>query len=243
MNMNPKTGFTLTFSLLLASGVFAAGTPVFDYANLIQNIRILQTETEQYRQQLLQYKALIANTSSLGRFNWDDASGTITQLLNTTDTISAYKSQAGSLQRYLDTYQSSSYYQNHPCMRGACTPEQRRALEQSRLDASNAEKKTRDAMMHGLDAQQQTLARDASRIRTLQQQAADAEGQKQAIQAATQLASSQANQLLQIRSLMVASQAAEVTREAERANREAMEAAADARLRAGTFHKSSGKSW
>lgn len=243
MNVCKKVFSPVALSLLVSPCALATGTPVIDSANLLQNIKNYAMEVQQYKQQLLQYKAFLKNTDALTRFNWDNANDTITRLVRATDTINQYKQQAGSLERYLDRYQSSNYYQNHPCMRGGCTREQMRALEQSRVDASAAQKKTRDAMMRGLDEQQQTLTSDAAHVKALQQQAKGTNGQMQAIQAATQLASEQTSQLLQIRSLLVAAQSAEATREAERANREAMEAAADARFRAGTFRKSSGKTW
>ena len=212
----------------------------FTYAEAVQ---MVAKQVEQYNKQLQQYENQIQNTKSLSSFQWDDASNTINKLVRTTDTINQYKQQAGSLENYLSRYQTRDYYSRHPCLNGACTPEQRALLEQNRIDAANAQKKSRDAMLRGLDEQQQTLTRDAANLERLQQQAKDADGQKQAIQAATQLASSEANQLLQIRSLLVSQHTAEAVREAEKANREAMEAAADARFREGTFRKSSGQTW
>lgn len=222
---------------------YAAAMLVYDHFNWVENIKILTTQLDQYKQQLRQYDNLLQNTKSLNNFQWDDANHTINNLVRTTDTLGEYKKQAGSLENYLNRYQTSDYYSRNSCMNGGCTREQRAQLEQNKIDAANAQKKSRDAMMRGLDEQQQTLTRDAANLERLQKQAKDADGQKQAIQAASQLASSEANQLLQIRSLLVSQHTAEVTREAEKANREAMEEAADARFRAGTFKKSSGKTW
>lgn len=98
-------------------------------------------------------------------------------------------------------------------------------------------------MLRGIDKQQQTLKTDAEKLRQLQQQAQNAEGQKQAIQAASQLASAQTNQLFQIRGLLIAQQNAEATRAATVANKEAIQAVGDEQFRTGTFHKSSGKTW
>lgn len=64
----------------------------------------------------------------------------------------------------------------------------------------------------GLDQQQDNLASDARQLERLQSAAQGADGQLAAIGYANQLASNQANQLLQIRSLLIAQQNAEAAR-------------------------------
>jgi type IV secretion system protein TrbJ len=64
----------------------------------------------------------------------------------------------------------------------------------------------------------------------LQTQAAGAKGQMEAIQAANQLASAQTNQLLQIRSLLVAQQNAATTLAHAQADKEAQQIAADEKV-------------
>ena len=68
----------------------------------------------------------------------------------------------------------------------------------------------------------------ATQLQRLQTQAQGATGQMQAIGYANQLASNQANQLLQIRSLLLAQQNALATRAQADADREAQQAAARA---------------
>jgi P-type conjugative transfer protein TrbJ len=83
---------------------------------------------------------------------------------------------------------------------------------------------------------------DARSLQRLQSGAQGATGQMQAIGYANQLAS-QANQLLQIRGLLIAQQNAVATRNQALADREAQEAAAGEQLRSGTFRSSSGRTW
>lgn len=232
--------------------VNAYSMPVFDWMNWIENGKILanqvsqyKTQVDQYRNQLLQYQNMLDNTKSLTAFQWDDANGVINNVLDMTNTIDYYKQEAGSLQGYLDRFQSQEYYQKSTCFNGngRCSPEELKKIQQNKLAASVAQKRANDAMIKGLDKQQQNLKNDAKRLQVLQSQAQTAQGQKQALQAASQLSSNQAHQLLQIRGLLVAQQNAQAVKDAASANKEAMQAAGDARFRDGTYHKSSGQKW
>ncbi|MCC3671759.1 conjugal transfer protein TrbJ, partial [Terrisporobacter mayombei] len=60
---------------------------------------------------------------------------------------------------------------------------------------------------------------------------------------ANQLASQQANQLLQIRGLLIAQQNAVTTRMQAQADKESREAAAAAQLRQGSFRASPSRAW
>lgn len=64
-----------------------------------------------------------------------------------------------------------------------------------------------------------------------------------AIQAGNQLASAQANQLLQIRSLLLAQQNAAVTLAQAQADKEAQQTAAAESFRSGSYSKSPEKKW
>lgn len=227
----------------LSTQTIFANMPVFDAANLLESLKQTTYQFELYKQQIEEYKALMKNTESLSSYNWDVANETITNLLNATDTINYYKQQAGSMDAYLNRYQSEAYYRQSPCFNGYCTEQQMQDLRNNQIEASVAQKRANDAMLRGLDKQQQTLELEANKLKILQQQAENAEGQKQAIQAASQLASAQTNQLLQIRGLLVAQQTAEATRAAALANKESIQAVGDERFRAGHFKKSLSKTW
>lgn len=238
--------------LLFVSGVFADGAPVFDLANWLENGKILATQIDeyktlvaQYKNQINQYENMLENTKSLTSFEWDNANSVIGNLLESTNTIDYYKQEAGSLQGYLDRFQSQEYYQKTPCFNTSklCTPDELKKIKQSRLYASVAEKRANDAMLKGIDKQQQSLRDDASKLRVLQSRAQNVTGQKQALQAASQLASNQAHQLLQIRGLLLAQQNAQTVKDAANTNKEAIQAAGDEVFKSGTYHKSSGKKW
>ncbi|KTD64440.1 P-type conjugative transfer protein TrbJ [Legionella spiritensis] len=244
--------FRILLVLLWSLNVFSDGAPVFDFANWLQNGKMIvnqvneyRTQINQYNNQLLQYQNMLDNTKSLTSFQWDNANGVINNLLEATNTIDYYKQEAGSLQGYLDRFQSQEYYQKTACFNGngQCSPEELKKIKQNKMAASVAEKRANDAMLKGIDKQQQNLKKDSEKLRVLQSQAQTAEGQKQALQAASQLSSNQAHQLLQIRGLLVAQQNAQAVRDAAAVNKEAIQTAGDERFRAGTYHKSSGKKW
>lgn len=231
---------------------FASGAPVFDVANWIQNAKMIttqlseyKTQVDQYKNQVNQYQNMLANTKSLTSFEWDNANSVINNLLESTDIIDYYKQEAGSLQGYLDRFQSQEYYQKTSCFNdsGQCSAEDLRKIKQTRLASSVAEKRANDAMIKGIDKQQQSLKADSAKLRTLQSQAQSAEGQKQALQAASQLASQQNHQLMQIRGLLMAQQNAQAVKDAAAADKEAIQSAGDERFRAGSYNKSSGKKW
>ncbi|HHR1366106.1 TPA: P-type conjugative transfer protein TrbJ [Legionella pneumophila] len=231
---------------------FASGAPVFDVANWIQNAKMIttqlseyKTQVDQYKNQVNQYQNMLANTKSLTSFEWDNANSVINNLLESTDTIDYYKQEAGSLQGYLDRFQSQEYYQKTSCFNdsGQCSAEDLRKIKQTRLASSVAEKRANDAMIKGIDKQQQSLKADSAKLRNLQSQAQSAEGQKQALQAASQLASQQNHQLMQIRGLLMAQQNAQAVKDAAAADKEAIQSAGDERFRAGSYNKSSGKKW
>lgn len=94
-----------------------------------------------------------------------------------------------------------------------------------------------------VDRQQNTLQRDANNLANMQRQAVNAEGQMQAIQSANQLASAQANQLIQIRSLLVAQQSAVATEAQIAGDRESQQQAADQHALSGNNSQSAEKSW
>ena len=84
---------------------------------------------------------------------------------------------------------------------------------------------------------------DARTLEQLQSRAQGADGQMQALGYANQLASQQANQLLQIRGLLIAQQNAVATRMQVEADREAIEQAASEQLRSGDYRASPARNW
>jgi hypothetical protein len=89
-------------------------------------------------------------------------------------------------------------------------------MNENRRLASESQKKANDALFKGLDSTTGSLKADARTLERLQSAAQGASGQMQAIGYANQLASQQANQLLQIRGLLIAQQNAVATKHAGR---------------------------
>jgi len=228
-----------------------AGIPVIDGANLTQSIMsaleaVAQTakQIQQYQTQLQQYENMLQNTMAPASYIWDQAQSTINDLNQATNTIAYYQNQLGSLDAYLGKFQDVAYYRGSPCFSPAgCSDAEWAAMDENRRLASESQKKANDAMFKGLDQQQDNLEADARQLNRLQSGAQSADGQLAAIGYANQLASNQANQLLQIRSLLIAQQNAVATRMQAEADKEAQQQAASEQVRKGSFVASPDRSW
>lgn len=224
---------------------------VIDAANVVQttvtameNIAQTSKQIQQYQTQLQQYENMLRNTAAPSANIWDQAQATMNQLRTSIDTLAYYKTTLGSVDTYLGKFKDMNTYQASRCFSyNGCSQAEWEAMQASQRLGSEAQKKANDALFHGLDRQQDGLVADASQLERLQASAQGAQGQVQAIGYANQLASHQANQLLQIRALLIAQQNAIATRNQVLADREAQEAAASVQLRAGTFKSSPVRTW
>lgn len=213
-----------------------AGIPVIDGGNLTQNVltameSVAQTlkQIEQYQTQLQQYENMLQNTAAPTTYIWDQATQTMAQLRAVIDTMDYYERSLGSIDGYLNKFQDVGYYRASPCFSHAgCSEAEWAAMDESRHLSSESQKKANDALLLGLAQQQTALQRDANRLQQLQRAAQGATGQMQAIGYANQLASQQANQLLQIRGLLVAQHNAIATRMQAEADLDAKQQAAHA---------------
>ncbi|MDD3576068.1 MAG: P-type conjugative transfer protein TrbJ [Halothiobacillus sp.] len=229
----------LTLSVGVTSIPAQAGIPVIDATNLTQNImtaleEVAQTakQIQEYETQLQQYKNMLLNTESAASNIWPQAQSTIQNLISATDTLNAYKNQYGSLSAYLNHYQDLAYYKQSPCFTSAgCTAAQWQQMQQDEALASQAQMKANAASLTGLDQQQQQIQADAQQLQSLQSSATGAQGRMAAIQYGNQLAGAQANQLLQIRQLLITQQQAVATRQAAENAQAARIAAGDAQAR------------
>jgi P-type conjugative transfer protein TrbJ len=243
--------FILFVGLSSIAPISYANMPVLDVSNLAQNTitaaktaAAVEKQIQQYKLQLQQYQDMLNNSLTPSSYVWDNANDTINKLLQETDTLDYYKSQAGNLDNYLSRYQDTDYYQKSPCFTSeGCTAQQRQALMNTQTLDSEAQKRANDAMLMGIDQQQTALKNDSQNLASLQKQATTAQGRMEALQAANQLASAQTNQLLQIRALLVAQQNAQATRAQVLTDKEAKEAASAQQLRQGTFEKSANSNW
>lgn len=234
-NSKVTIALTLVFALAGEASMPAyAGIPVIDLANLSQSTisaqeSVVQTLKQilQYETQLQQYQNMLQNTLAPASYIWDQAQATISGLLNATNTLRYYQNQLGSIDAYLGKFQDVSYYQASPCFTGhSCSAADMAALASNQQLASQSQKKANDAIFQGLKQQQTNLQNDAATLVNLQSSAQGASGQLQAIGYANQLASEQANQLLQIRGLLIAQQNAVATKMQADADKEAQQTAA-----------------
>jgi P-type conjugative transfer protein TrbJ len=224
---------------------------VFDAANVAQttisameNIAQTSKQIQEYQTQLQQYENMLRNTAAPTTNIWDQAQTTMNQLRASIDTLNYYKSTLGSVDTYLGKFKDMNTYQASRCFSyNGCTQAEWEAMQASQRLGSEAQKKANDALFRGLDRQQDTMVSDARQLERLQASAQGAQGQVQAIGYANQLASHQANQLLQIRALLIAQQNAVATRNQVLADREAQEAASAVQLRAGAFRASAARMW
>ncbi|SDA23361.1 P-type conjugative transfer protein TrbJ [Nitrosospira sp. Nsp18] len=241
----------VAMSLGAATPAAAGGLPVIDIASVqqetisaIEGVNQTLKMVQQYQLQLQQYENMIQNTLAPAAYVWNQVERVNMAILGATNTLNYYRNQAGNLDGYLYKYQNSSYYMSSPCFSiSGCPESERNRLFENRRMASDAQKRANDAMIRGLDLQQQELEADGRRLTALQMQAQGAQGQMQAIQAANQLASNQASQLMTIRALLMAQQNAEAARQAALADIEAQQHAASVQMREGAFKKSVPYEW
>lgn len=235
----------LMLALVGPSGIASvyAAVPVIDGANLTQTIvsateNVAQTlkQIEQYRTQLQQYENMLQNTMAPTAYVWDQAVMTMNRLRGAIDTLNYYKTQTGSLDAYLSKFQDVTYYRSSPCFNAGCSKGEWEAMNRNAVQlGSEAQKRANDAMFRGLDRQQDAIEADARQLERLQSGAQNVNGQMQAIGFANQLASQQANQLLQIRALLLAQQNAEATKAQSIMDQEARIRAADERALKGKY--------
>ena len=251
-NLAVEVSMVVTLAATGAMIPAQAGIPVIDSANLTQTVmsaveNVAQTlkQIEQYRTQLQQYENMIQNTVAPAAYIWDQAQSTINGLMNAVNTLDYYKNQFGSLDSYIGKFQDVSYYRSSPCFSASgCSDAERAVMEQTRRLTSGSQKKANDAMFKGLEQQQKNLTSDARTLERLQSAAQGASGQMQAIGFANQLASNQANQLLQIRGLLIAQHNAVTTRMQAEADLEARQQATHATSTESRIGKtSSPKNW
>jgi P-type conjugative transfer protein TrbJ len=201
-------------------------------------------QIEQYQTQLQQYENMLQNTTAPTAYIWDRAQSTINGLIQATNTLNYYKQQLGGLDNYLGKFQDVNYYKSSPCFSNAgCSTAEWEAMKRTEQLGNESQKRANDALLKGLDMQQTNLQSDASNLQRLQSAAQGATGQMQAIGYANQLASSQTNQLLQIRSLLLTQQQAVAAKMQAETDREAVQQAASENLRRGTFQSSPSRSW
>lgn len=230
--------------------VGATGIPVFDAANMKHNAlsaleAVNQTikQLEEYALQLQQYEDQIKNSIAPAAYLWDQAQNTMNRIIGLQNQLDFYVQQYGSTDSYLRKFGSVAQYRGSPAFGPGSTEEQRRELMAAEEAGSEAQKHANDNVTRSLEQQQKSLRDDAVSLEKLQQQAQSSQGRMEALQAANQLASHQANQLLQLRALLTAEMAAENARAQTVAAREARQQAGNEKALESRYQKSPNKDW
>ncbi len=184
-------------------------------------------QIQQYQTQLQQYENMIQNTIAPAAYVWSKAQYTMNRLTQASNTLKYYQTQGG-IDSYLNRYRNASYYSNSPCfgLDVKCSAAQWQLMREGQTKSTDAQKSANDAALRGLELHQLEAPLDAAHLQMLQSNAQTAQGQMEAIQYANQLAGYQSNQLLQLKTMMVAQYNAEIAREQARIDKKAMEHAA-----------------
>lgn len=198
-----KIALIASFSL---SNISHAGIPVTDFGSIAQstitameNVAQTLTQIEQYASQLKQLEIQIRDNLAPAAYVWDQAQRTIGALQDKMNELEHYKNQIGSIDGVLSKYGNVSFYKNSECFSvNGCSDE----FLEYRDEANEYQNVASETLAKSIDDQYKAIKKDANNLERLQQQAQSARGQMQALQAANQLASAQANQFLQIRQVM-----------------------------------------
>ena len=219
----------------------AGGIPVFDAANLqqttlsaIEAVNQTLKQIEQYALQLQQYEDMIKNSVAPAAYVWDQAQRTMNKVIALQNQLEFYTNQAGDVNTYLRKFGSVSSYRTSPYFKAA-TEENRKALMEAEELGSEAQKNANDNVVRTLEQQQTALKEDAANLEMLQANAQSSQGRMEAIQ--------HANQLLQLRGLLMAQIAAENARAQPVAAREARQQAANEAFFESRHEKSDDIGW
>ena len=99
-------------------------------------------------------------------------------------------------------------------------------LKEGQNTSTDAQKNANDSLLRGLSEHQNQIPVDAAHLQVLQQKTESAQGQMEALQYANQLAAYQANQLLQMRQMLIAQHNAANTLSQAEVDQKAMQQAA-----------------
>ena len=217
--INPKKTARLIMMLLVIGNVAyssiikAGGMAVIDMANVnqttitaIESVEQTLKQIEEYKTQLMQYENMIRNTLAPPAYIWAKVEYAMTKLINLTNTIRYYEQQYGGLDSYMQRFRNTDYYRSSPCfsLQEKCNEGAWNLLKEGQNTSTDAQKKANDSLLRGLSEHQNQIPPDAAHLQILQQKTESAQGQMEALQYANQLAAYQANQLLQMRQMLIA---------------------------------------
>lgn len=217
--MKMKFGRVLAakLALVMSMNAMATGIPVLDALNTIQSTisaieDVSQTMqmADSYDTQLDQLADQERNSQGPSSWRWDNAESTLDGVLKTVDAVSPMFGGQQGIDQYLSGFKGLDGYSNDQitkCIQSAgCQATHNRQVQETQDIRSQQQVLANQAAMRSVMEQQKMIMQDAKQLRYLQQIAQDSDGRMAAIQAGNQLASAQVNNLLQLRTLLLAQQ-------------------------------------
>lgn len=230
-------------ALAITAAVAAGGaaTPTTSHAQMLVIDVIAELNTYMtYLQTLYSYMEQMneweENVDSLPGYVHSPFEDTVNGILDVVDLIDSHMGEYGGIGAYLDLFQGVPAYRLTPCFSQEARCTQARILELMRTDEIGIQgmKRANDRVFRGIEAQQRNLRQDAYRLNMMQEKITGKRlGRNAQIQAAAQLASEQANQLLQIRTLLVGQHQMQAAQAQLQQDREARRLALDEYLTSG----------
>lgn len=176
-----------------------ASDVVAQTAKIVDEIDILHSQLNSINQELAQLKS--------GQYEWSNVQGVINNLGNTVQQTNGLAYNAGNLdqqfKQYFPGYQSSTNY------------------TQFYQDLVNKTQNTLNGVLQSAGSSANDFENEQTRLNYLQQQVQSSQGQTQAIQAASQIASEQVSQLQLLRQAVVAQTNAQTAYYAEQVQQQA----------------------
>jgi len=194
-----------------------------------------------YFQTLLAYNQQIRewqdNVRPLTEFVESPFEETVGGLLDVVDLIDSHFGTFGGIDQYLNLFQDVPYYRLSECFNRGQRCSDGRIADLVRGDEIGIQgiKRANDRLFRGIERQQGNLRQDAARLKAMQYRVNGEQGRNAQVQAAAQLANEQANQLLQIRTLLVGQQQMQASQSQLQQNREARQRALEELLQSGRY--------
>lgn len=205
------------FALVMSMNAMATGIPVLDALNTVQSTisaieDVSQTMqmADSYETQLEQLADQERNSQGPSSWRWDQADRTLDGVLKTVDALSPMFGGQQGIDEYLSGFKGLDGYSSDQitkCIQSAgCQSTHNQQVQDAQDIRSQQQVLANQAAMRNVMEQQKLIMQDAKQLRYLQEIAQDSEGRMAAMQAGNQLASAQVNNLLQLRTLLLAQQ-------------------------------------
>jgi P-type conjugative transfer protein TrbJ len=249
MNWPTKLG-VISCILALASSAHA-GIPVIDFSEIVQSTISAVEDVNQaaqlvltYKNELAQYERMLTDGVVPAVYLWDNIQQTISSMQQARADLAQVRNIRGLAQDELKKLTDLDYYRSSNCYNsqgahGGCYDGYRKLFEQEHA----LETVANDSRYDLLDAQDKELDARYDHLQQLQQNAATAKGQLEAVQYGNQLASAQITELMDTRALLISQQRVEAEAERKALAKEAAQTAASTQMRDGKFQKSPERTW